>query len=171
MGEVASVTLADTNNDTVKEIVAGTGAHVRIFALNVTTQRFTQAWTSQDLPATVTDIAVGDTNDNGLAEILATGTRGNVYSFEYTNPQPPLNSEAETNPQPSAGEATESAGELSMMAGGAENVNLDQSHALSALQEIALASLLAATVFAYFHRIEKGRSARQLPSRRRERPT
>lgn len=88
IGEVYSVCTGDTDKDALPEIVASNSKRLSVFELNSATQRYEETWTSPELGEEITEIAVGDINNNGLTEIVATARGGNVYAFEYVDPKP-----------------------------------------------------------------------------------
>jgi len=86
---VKAVAYGDTDNDGENEIIVGAGNVLSIFGYNQTLGMYNLSWSSEKLGAEITDIAVGDTNENGLLEIIVTAKGGYVYSFELADKDPP----------------------------------------------------------------------------------
>jgi hypothetical protein len=85
--EATNVLSENTDGDTFLEIVVSQGKRLSVFEQNWTYPLswfyYDNVWNSTDLPTSVTDIVVGDSNNNTLQEILATTAEGYVYSYEW----------------------------------------------------------------------------------------
>ena len=84
IGPVRALVLADTDLNGLNEIIAGSLNHVYVLGLlTLGKLAYQEKWVSQDLAGSVTDIAIGDINEDGVSEIVVTTTGGNVYAFEW----------------------------------------------------------------------------------------
>ncbi len=89
VADVRAVTYADTDNDGREEIIVGAGNILSIFSYNQTLGMYNLTWSSKKLGAEIMDIAVSDTNGNGLPDIIVTAKGGYVYGFELADKDPP----------------------------------------------------------------------------------
>jgi hypothetical protein len=89
LGAVHGAVSVDTNNDGVMELVVGGGNQLSVFEYNSATDRFKQIWVSAPLANQITELAVGDTNNNMLVDLIVTAKGGNLYAFEWLDNEPP----------------------------------------------------------------------------------
>ncbi|MFW9846620.1 MAG: FG-GAP-like repeat-containing protein, partial [Candidatus Thorarchaeota archaeon] len=86
---VSNVLSANTDGDSFYEIVVSQGRRVSVFEQNWThpleDHYYDNVWNSTKHPTDVTDIVIGDSNHNGLLEILVTAAEGYVYSYEWVS--------------------------------------------------------------------------------------
>ncbi len=90
LGAVQGAVSVDTNNDGWKELVVGGGNQLSVFNYNSTTGRFKQIWVSAPLANQISDLAVGDTNNNTLVDLIVTAKGGNLYAFEWLDNEAPV---------------------------------------------------------------------------------
>jgi len=86
IGQVQCLAVGDTDGDQNHEIIAGSLNQVYILELTDFgggKLNYTQKWVSQPLPKSVTDIAIGDINNDGTEEIVVTAESGNLYAFRW----------------------------------------------------------------------------------------
>jgi hypothetical protein len=86
IGQVQCLAVGDTDNNQKNEIVAGSLNQIYVLELtNIGDGKinYTEKWASQVLPQLITDIAVGDINNDGAQEIVAAAESGNLYAFKW----------------------------------------------------------------------------------------
>jgi len=83
---VQSLAVGDTDGNQISEIIAGSLYQIYILELaDIGNGNFnyTQKWVSQALPQLITDIAIGDINNDGTNEIVVAAESGNLYAFRW----------------------------------------------------------------------------------------
>jgi hypothetical protein len=85
---VYAVAFGNTDGDSWEEVIVGAGKHVIIFEQNqltvpVTLLDYDEVWKSYELHEDVTDIAIGNTNNDEQLEIFVTAQKGYLYTFEH----------------------------------------------------------------------------------------
>lgn len=87
---VLSLNLGDVDKDNFNELIVGAGKKLYIYEYNASTDVFEVNWLTNALDSEVTDTAIGDTNNNGLPEVILTASGGYVYGFELIDNDPPI---------------------------------------------------------------------------------
>ncbi|TMI25826.1 VCBS repeat-containing protein [Candidatus Bathyarchaeota archaeon] len=89
-GPVQSLALGDTDGDGVSEIIAGSDNRIHVLERVQAGESFTysERWVSQELAGPITEMAIGDINNDGVNEIVVTTAGGNLYTFRWLNPSP-----------------------------------------------------------------------------------
>lgn len=85
LGSVQCLITGDTDGDQNNEIVASSANLLYVLKLaDVGTEAvYLEKWTSQPLPTAITDIAIGDINNDGINEIVVTAESGNLYAYKW----------------------------------------------------------------------------------------
>ncbi|MHA2362404.1 MAG: hypothetical protein ACXAC7_00500, partial [Candidatus Hodarchaeales archaeon] len=92
-GETVALATGDSDGDARQEIgiASDRGAFLNEIASTKRvaddgyTRLYQETWTKTDYEHKLHDIAIGDANKNGFAEILIAGEEGNVYSYEIVD--------------------------------------------------------------------------------------
>ena len=87
--DVRAIASMDLDNNGEYNLIIGAEDIVSVLEFNSTTGHYNLTWTSSHLNATITDIATGDTNENGLGEFIVTAEGGYVFGFELADKDPP----------------------------------------------------------------------------------
>ncbi|MBD3405311.1 MAG: hypothetical protein GF411_04130 [Candidatus Lokiarchaeota archaeon] len=82
-----AIRVGNTDTDSWMEIVAGSGKNLTVYEQNQTYDRsdhyYDEVWNSGPLHEEITDIRIGDSNQNNRLEIIAVALKGYLYSFEW----------------------------------------------------------------------------------------
>ncbi len=82
-----AVKAGNTDGDSWMELIVGAGPYIVVFEQNMTYPRsahhYDMVWNTTELRDDVTDIEIGDTDNDDILEIIASAAMGSVYAYEF----------------------------------------------------------------------------------------